>query len=164
MAHVRRGEGRQSGPGRVGRRRGELPPGEQNADLIVRAGSAPKGRAQIAAERGSDLIVTGVARYNGIGDYLLGTAVDHIVRNAQAPVLVVRCRATGPYERVVVATDLSDCSRAALLSAARLFPGSDLTVVHAFHVPYEAWLKSDDVKDYVRTEADRKSTRLNSSH
>src|SRR3546814_15708547 len=72
-----------------------------------------------------------------------------------SPALVVRCRATGPYERVVVATDLSDCSRAALLSAARLFPGSDLTVVHAFHVPYEAWLKSDDVKDYVRTEAQK---------
>src|SRR3546814_6325991 len=33
--------------------------------------------------------------------------------------------------------------------------GSDLTVVHAFHVPYEAWLKSDDVKDYVRTEAQK---------
>src|SRR3546814_5674339 len=72
-----------------------------------------------------------------------------------SPALVVRCRATGPYERVVVATELSDCSRAALLSAARLFPGSDLTVVHAFHVPYEAWLKSDDVKDYVRTEAQK---------
>src|SRR3546814_3528437 len=103
-------------------------------------------------------------------DVFSSDLVDHIVRNAQAPALVVRCRATGPYERVVVATDLSDCSRAALLSAARLFPGSDLTVVHAFHVPYEAWLKSDDVKDYVRTEAqkgleaDRKSTRLNSSH
>src|SRR3546814_17395754 len=100
----------------------------------------PKVLAQIAAERGSDLIVTGVARYNGIGDYLLGTAVDHIVRNAHAPALVVRCRATGPYERVVVATDLSDCSRAALLFAASLFPGSALTVVHAFTVPYSPWL------------------------
>ena len=153
IAHVLEREGAQSGPDTVARLRAELPPTAQNADLIVRAGSAPKVLAQIAAERGSDLIVTGVARYNSIGDYLLGTAVDHIVRNAQAPVLVVRRRAAGPYERVVVATDLSDCSRAALLSAARLFPGSDLTVVHAFHVPYEAWLKSDDVKDYVRTEA-----------
>src|SRR3546814_5600767 len=121
IAHVLKREGPQSGPETVARLRAELPPAAQNADLIVRAGSAPKVLAQIAAERGSDLIVTGVARYNGIGDYLLGTAVDHIVRNAQAPALVVRCRATGPYERVVVATDLSDCSRAALLSAARLF-------------------------------------------
>src|SRR3546814_2943575 len=33
---------------------------------------------------------------------------------------------------------------------------SDLfTLVHAFHVPYEAWLKSDDVKEYVRAEAEK---------
>src|SRR3546814_4410211 len=79
------------------------------------------------------LIVTGVARYNSIGDYLLGTVVDHIVRRAQAPVLVGRRRPAHPYRRIVVATDLSDCSRAALLSAARLFPGADFTLVHAFH-------------------------------
>src|SRR3546814_9169667 len=113
IAHVLKREGPQSGPETVARLRAELLPAAQNADLIVRAGSAPKVLAQIAAERGSDLIVTGVARYNGIGEYLLGIAVDHIVRNAQAPALVVRCRATGPYERVDVATDLSYCSRAA---------------------------------------------------
>src|SRR3546814_5976985 len=45
----------------------------RDAALIVRAGSAPEILAQVAAERGSDLIVTGVARYNSIGDYLLRT-------------------------------------------------------------------------------------------
>ena len=153
IAHVLERQGAQSGPETVERLRAELPLTAQDANLIVRSGSAPKMLAQIAAERGSDLIVTGVARYNSIGDYLLGTAVDHIVRNAQAPVLVVRRRATGPYEQIVVATDFSDCSRSALLSAAQIFPAADITVVHAFHVPYEAWLKSDDVKEYVRTEA-----------
>ena len=131
IAHVLERQGAPSGPETVERLRAELPLTAQDANLIV----------------------TGVARYNSIGDYLLGTAVDHIVRNAQAPVLVVRRRATGPYEQIVVATDFSDCSRAALLSAAQLFPAADITVVHAFHVPYEAWLKSDDVKEYVRTEA-----------
>lgn len=154
IAHVLERDGAQSTLDTVERLRAELPEAAHDAELIVRTGSAPKVLAQIGTERGSDLIVTGVARYNSIGDYLLGTAVDHIVRNAQAPVLVVRRRATGPYEHIVVATDLSNCSRAALVSAARLFPGVDLTVVHAFHVPYEAWLKSDDVKDYVRTEAE----------
>src|SRR3546814_15663130 len=108
IAHVLKREGPQSGPETVARLRAELPPAAQNADLIVRAGSAPKGLAQIAAERGSDLIVTGVARYNGIGDYLLGTAVDHLVRNAPAPVRVVRCRPVVSYERVLGSTELSD--------------------------------------------------------
>lgn len=134
--------------------RADLPEEAKDAEIVVRAGSAPTVLAEIAMERGSDLIVTGVARYNGIGDFLLGTAVDHIVRNAAAPVLVVRRRATFPYDRIVVASDLSDCSRTALVAAARIFPGAAITLIHAFHVPYEGWLRSDAVKEDVRTEAE----------
>src|SRR3546814_20975080 len=104
IAKVLKREGPQSGPETVARLRAELPPAAQNADLIVRAGSAPTVLAQIAAERGSDLLVTGVARYNGIGDYLLVTAVDHLDRNAQPPTLVLRFHATGPYKGVCIAT------------------------------------------------------------
>lgn len=131
----------------------QLPPEAQAAELVVRTGSAPKVLAAIVAERGSDVIITGVARYNSIGDYVLGTAVDHIIRNAQTPVLVVRRRPDGPYRHIVTATDFSDCSRAALLAVARLFPNTYITVVHAFHVPFEGWLKSADVKQHVADEA-----------
>lgn len=137
----------------INRLRADLPDGASDAELIIRTGSAPKTLAAIAAERASDLIVTGVGRYNTIGDYFLGTAVNHIVRNADQPVLVVRRRATRSYQRILVATDLSDCSRAALLAAVALFPKASITLVHAFHVPFEGWLKSDDVTRDVRAEA-----------
>ena len=135
------------------RLKADLPPSTEDAELIIRRGAAPKALVTIASERASDLIVTGVARYNSIGDYFLGTAVDHIIRNATQPVLVVRRRVTGSYDRLLVATDLSNCSRAALLAAAAMFPQASITLVHAFHVPYEGWLKSDDVKAEVRVEA-----------
>lgn len=131
----------------------QLPPEARSAQLVVRAGSAPKTLGAIAAERGSDLIVTGVARYNSIGDYVLGTTVDHLIRNAEAPVLVVRRRTDGPYRHIVTATDFSDCSRAALLAVARSWPEIPITVVNAFHVPFEGWLKSADVKQHVAAEA-----------
>jgi len=153
IAHVLEKGGSNPDSGIVERLRMDLPLEARGAELVVRAGSAPKVLAQLAAERGSNLIVTGVARYNSIGDYVLGTAVDHIVRNADAPVLVVRGRVRGPYAHMVVATDLSGCSRAALLAAAGLFPDTAITLVHAFHVPFEGWLKSDDVKRDVRAEA-----------
>lgn len=137
----------------AGRLRADLPSQAADAELVIRTGSAPKVLAQTASKRGSDLIVTGVARYNAIGDYLLGTAVDHIIRNAEVPVLIVRARPKGPYRQVLVATDYSDCSRVALLTAARLLPDALITLVHAFHVPFEGWLKGDDVKEYVRKEA-----------
>lgn len=146
IAHVLERENAKAGEDVVDRLRADLPALAVGAEIVVRAGSVPTTLAEIAAERGSDLIVTGVARYNSLGDFLLGTAVDHIVRNADVPVLVVRLRADRRYDRIVVATDFSDCSRAALLAAARLFPDAKLHVVHAFHVPYEGWLKSEGVQ------------------
>ena len=155
IAHILEGDDRNPDAAIVERLRMDLPQEAQGAELVVRAGTAPKVLTRLAAERSSDLIVTGVARYNSIGDYVLGTAVDHIVRNADAPVLVVRGRADGSYVHMVVATDLSDCSRAALLVAARLFPDIAITLVHAFHVPFEGWLKSDEVKQEVRAEVQK---------
>jgi nucleotide-binding universal stress UspA family protein len=131
--------------------------GETSAEveILIGRGSVPETIARMAASRSSDIIVTGVGRYNGLGDFLLGTAVDHIVRHAEAPVLVVKQRVRGPYRNLLVATDLSPCSVAALRAAARLFPEATLHLVHAYHVPYEAWLNSDQVSDEVRSEAER---------
>ncbi|OHT21682.1 universal stress protein [Edaphosphingomonas haloaromaticamans] len=130
-----------------------LPEGEAEPEILLFAGSAPETIVRTAQERGSDLIVTGVARYNSVGDYVLGTAVDHVIRNAGVPVLVVKQRPHGQYKTLLVATDLSQCSRAALVKAAKLFPDAALHLVHAYHVPYEGWLTSDDVSEYVRAEA-----------
>lgn len=135
------------------RLRQELPDAAKGAELIVRSGSTPKILALIAADRASDLIITGVARYNNISDYFLGTAVNHIIRNAAQPVLVVKQRVKGAYRHILVATDLLECSRAALFATASLFPDAAITLVHAFRVPYEGWLKSDDVKADVQAEA-----------
>jgi len=43
------------------RLRADLPEAAQDAELVVRTGSVPKVLAEIASERGSDLVVTGVA-------------------------------------------------------------------------------------------------------
>lgn len=130
-----------------------LPDGETEANILLVPGSAPETIVRAAEERGSDLIVTGVARYNSLGDYILGTAVDHIVRNAGVPVLVVKQRPRARYRTLLIATDLSSCSRAALLKAAELFPDAAIHIVHAYHVPYEGWLTSEPVQNEAREEA-----------
>lgn len=115
--------------------REELPSAADDAELLIRRGSLPDVLAKVAAERGSGLIVTGVARYNDVRDYVVGTAVDYIVRRAAVPVLVVRRRADRPYRAVVVGTDFSDGSRKALLNAAEFFPQASLLLVHAYAGP-----------------------------
>ncbi|MGO4172250.1 universal stress protein [Bosea sp. TAF32] len=115
--------------------REELPSAAGEAELLVRNGSLPDVLAKVAAERGSGLIVTGVARYNDVRDYVVGTAVDYIVRRAAVPVLIVRRRADRPYGTIVVGTDFSEGSRRALLAAAELFPQARLLLVHAHPGP-----------------------------
>ena len=98
------------------------------------------------------LIITGVARYNSVGDIFLGNPVDHLVQYARHPVLIVKQKPMRPYKNIVVATDFSDCSLFALNTAAELFPDTNLHLLHAYHEPYESWLKSEEVKIEVRSE------------
>lgn len=124
-----------------------------DVDILPVIGPAPTVILEASSSGNCGLIVTGVARFNHLSDYFIGTAVDHVVRQAHMPVLVVKQRPHSGYRSVMVATDYSSCARAALLTAAELFPDAAIHLVHAYHVPYEAWLTSEEVKQYVTDEA-----------
>lgn len=79
---------------------------------------------------GAEIVVTGVARNETLGRFLLGSTVESLSRTLAQPLLVVRERVRGPYRRIVVASDFSEASRQALLTAARLFPGRELVLYH----------------------------------
>lgn len=89
----------------------------------------------LAAAENVGLIVTGMARNETFGRFLVGTTVDHLARAATQPLLVVRTRARKAYQHVVVATDFSDSSRHALQAAARFFPEREVTLYHAYTLP-----------------------------
>lgn len=135
--------------------RAVLPDPDADIGIVPAIGPAPTMIAQAATQAGCGLIVTGVARFNHVSDYFIGTAVDHVVRHATAPVLVVKQRPHGPYTSILVATDYSSCSRQALLTAATVFPEAALHLIHAYHVPYEGWLRSEEVKQEVTREAQK---------
>nr|WP_246262255.1 universal stress protein [Aromatoleum evansii] len=90
---------------------------------------------ETAAAEGADLVVTGVARQETFGRVLLGTTNERLARSLKPALLVVHSRAQGPYRRIVVATDFSEMSRHALLTAAAFFPGRELTLYHAYTPP-----------------------------
>jgi nucleotide-binding universal stress UspA family protein len=93
----------------------------------------------IARTEACDLIVTGVARDETFGRYLLGATVDRLVRRTPVPILIVK-RRLKPYGEIVVATDFSEPSRHALNAAARFFPRCPLTLFHAFEIPFAGFL------------------------
>lgn len=89
----------------------------------------------LARSEDCGLVVTGMARNEAFGRFLLGSTVQRLARSLETPLLVVRNRARHDYRRIVVATDLSESSREALQTAARLFPRAELVVHHAHQGP-----------------------------
>lgn len=85
----------------------------------------------VAADLAADLTVTGLARDEPLGRFLLGSNVERLARTLERPLLIVRNRPHGRYRRITVASDLADESRVVLQTAVRWFPGSVLELFHA---------------------------------
>lgn len=138
----------------------EMPVTDADVEILVKPGDVARTIEETAQSRQCDLIVTGVARYNSLGDILLGNPVDQLIRSAPVPVLIVKRRPRHAYRNILVATDFSDCSLQALNAAAELFPDPAIHLVHAYHEPYSAWLSSDQVAQDVKAEEQTALTRF----
>ncbi|MBO0799111.1 MAG: universal stress protein [Blastocatellia bacterium] len=111
-------------------------------DVLVEEGDPATQILEVVERLGCDLIVTGVARDETLGRILLGTTVEALTRKASVPVLVVRSRPRSTYRSVVVATDFSEGSRTALEAALALLPATQLSIFHAFGIPYESMIEN----------------------
>ncbi|KUO57220.1 MAG: hypothetical protein APF80_04355 [Alphaproteobacteria bacterium BRH_c36] len=96
-----------------------------------------------SVEFDADLVVLGIHRHK-TKELFRGTTAERVVRYGVRPVLVVNDTVTGPYRRVVVASDLSAHAEAAARTAARLVPLGEVILVHAVHRPYVAFLGRGD--------------------
>jgi nucleotide-binding universal stress UspA family protein len=139
----------------IGAVRAVLPDPSAAADILLAHEPAPQAIVRSAQETGCGLIVAGVARLNQVGDFLIGTTVDHAVRNAAVPVLVVKQRVHGAYRSLLVTTDFSSCSRLALTTAANMFPDAALHVLHVYDVPLDGWPGSNGKRPDLEEQAQR---------
>jgi nucleotide-binding universal stress UspA family protein len=96
----------------------------------------------VAEEVKAGLVVIGVHR-SETRELFAGTTAERVLREGATPVLLVKTRPSGPYRRPLVAVDLSECSGVAVEFAARLLPGRELQLVHAFDTPYKAFLTGE---------------------
>jgi nucleotide-binding universal stress UspA family protein len=105
------------------------------------------------------LLVVGARGLSPLRDAMLGTTAERIVGRCDAPILVVRKPAAGPYRNVVLAVDLLPRSENVAAAARRFAPGARVAAVHAYEVPFEAALQragvsADDIGRH-RAEAHR---------
>ena len=110
--------------------------GAQQPNVIVERGQPVPVIQQTLERLGCDLVVVGLPREETLERALLGTTLDGLTRGKGPPVLVVKSRPLGPYRNVVVGTDFSEGSRLALEAALALFPLAQISLFHAYHVPF----------------------------
>lgn len=107
-------------------------PGADQVDWHARAdlGDIATDLHAVADEIGADLIVFGLHRQRMFLDGFRETTLEHLVRVARRPVLLVREPADHDYARAVAAVDASPASTAALRAARRFLPDAK---IHSFH-------------------------------
>jgi nucleotide-binding universal stress UspA family protein len=86
--------------------------GEVPVVCEVVPGRADRALADAARLARAELIVLGATRRGRIGQWLVGTTAQHVVRHAPCPVLVVRSARPRPLRRVLLAGDLTEFSSA----------------------------------------------------
>lgn len=99
------------------------------------------------------LVVLGATGSTGLGDLVLGSTAERVLRRVTRPVLVVKKPAQDTYRRALVPVAFGPYSANALHSLLALTPETDVTVLHAFSVPYEASLQlagltQDEIERY----------------
>lgn len=126
--------------GAVERALGELA-AALGAKVEPRVASGPAAEAIRAAAADFDLAVVGARGQHPLRDFALGTTAERLLRTSTAPVLVVKGEPAGAYRQALVPVDFSEDSAAALALAARLAPRAELSLLHAFEVPFEGTLR-----------------------
>ncbi len=114
--------------------RDEVADSPADVTTLIASGPVAATIAETAARTDAELIVTGVAHHDELGDFILGTNVDRLARQSRIPILVVKARARFDYRAILVATDFSTSSADALELAASFFPGAILNLAHAYQV------------------------------
>lgn len=93
---------------------------------------------RVAQLTGAQMIVAGHGRGTTVQEWLLGSVVDRLAREAHCPVFIARGTMPGPGKAIACAVDGSPHSRTGLFAAirmARLFsaPLRVITAIHALH-------------------------------
>ena len=90
----------------------------------------------LARERQAGLIVLGTHRGRGMADLIAAPTLEQLLRGLDMPVLVAVGRPEVAYDRVTLGWDFSDAEVAPLDFLAKIAPGAELTLLHAWQAPY----------------------------
>ncbi|UCC73470.1 MAG: universal stress protein [Gemmatimonadota bacterium] len=104
-----------------------------DASIHLRGGLAAPLITEMAEESGADLLVVGAHPRPAVARMLVGSTAERVIRLAHCPVLVATEKRREPFERILVAVDLSRQSRYVLEIAATIAQ-ADQAEIRALYV------------------------------
>ena len=114
------------------------------ATTTLNVGRPPTEIARYASVLNAGLVVIGAHGGGFVRDLFVGSMVDKVLRALICPLLIVKREPQVPYHTVLVPVDFSEASRRGVELAFRIAPHGNITVLHAFEVPFEAELQLSD--------------------
>ena len=105
--------------------------------IEVTRGQAFKGILDAAEEASADLIVVGAHRRDILREIFVGTTAERTIRSSKLPVLMVNADKRTPYQRILIATEFSDCSIHAskVVRQLGLLDGTLVSLMHGYDDP-----------------------------
>lgn len=115
----------------------------------------------------ADLVVMGPHRRQILREVFVGTTVERTIRQSKRPVIMANAVPAKPYERILIATDFSDCLAQAVQAVRKLglLESPEVGILHAFDTPPRSLLLSAsmttaEVKQQVAEEEGRVAAEL----
>jgi nucleotide-binding universal stress UspA family protein len=136
------------------------PPGLK-VNFRVAIGDAAREVAMLVREAGADLAILGAHKEKPIQNIFFEATAYYTIQQCEAPFLIVREQAQGPYRRVLALTDFSPCAKRAFHAAVTMAPTAEFHVLHVYEttLPELILCSEDELKEFqqerlLRIEAD----------
>ncbi len=107
-------------------------------ETLIRVGSVTEEIMSAMAQ--ADLLVLGAHGMSSLRDLTIGTLAERLLGKSTLPTLVVNQASVHAYKKVLVPVDFSAHSAVALQWATQIAPEAEITLTHAFEVPFESKL------------------------
>lgn len=132
----------------------------------IQTGRPDQILGSLARDVRAELMVIGRGEPRGLGEHVLGSTAERLVRTVDTAVLVVAGAPAGPYRRPLIAVDLSPVSARARQWALRVSqPNGPIPLVHAHDAPYLSMLRRGglleaDIQQDIDEEAEAAAERF----
>ncbi|HAT1740773.1 TPA: universal stress protein [Legionella pneumophila] len=117
------------------------------ANISVVLGRASDEVVRCADENHCELIVVGAHGTYYINDYVLGTTSGSIIRQSRVPVLLIKKEPDFAYDKILIATDLSEANKETVQFAFHCFPNATFQLLYIVDVYYRQFLNPNDLDE-----------------